>query len=329
MWDLDSGEVLHTLEGHTERVSAVVVTSDGSRAVSCSDDETLKVWDLESGEVLHTLEGHTDEVTAVAVTPDGSRAVSGSNDGTLKVWDLESGEVLHINPLLVVDDLLEKGVELFDSGEFEEALGSFERIIKQQPDNSEAQVYYLSTLSWMDMNRDLIQSANHVIDNDLVSGENLVSVYLLKGNAMLALGHYEQALDTLDRGLELDDENTELWTIRGKALIEIGNYQQALECFLKTRSLNMRDDVLSEETETYIGLCYLQLDDIVNADLKYSDLIGMGSEHPLTFYGYGMFLVMNNEPDKACKWLLRFLEDPGEELQGFVPQAQQIVDKIC
>ena len=76
VWDLESGQTLHTLEGHTDRVSAVAVV-DGRRAVSASDDGTLRVWDLESGQTLKTLEGHTAGVSAVAVV-DGRRAVSAS-----------------------------------------------------------------------------------------------------------------------------------------------------------------------------------------------------------------------------------------------------------
>ena len=75
-------------------VMAVAVTPDGRRAVSGSDDRTLKVWDLEQGALLATLEGHGGWVMAVAVTPDGRRAVSGSDDRTLKVWDLEQGALL-------------------------------------------------------------------------------------------------------------------------------------------------------------------------------------------------------------------------------------------
>jgi WD40 repeat protein len=94
VWNLESGEELRTLEGHTHWVDAVAVTPDGQRAVSASGslghDKTLRVWDLQSGKELHTLEGHTISVKAVVVTPDGRRAVS-QGYKTLRVWDLESG----------------------------------------------------------------------------------------------------------------------------------------------------------------------------------------------------------------------------------------------
>ena len=46
---------LRTLSGHSVSVDAVAVTPDGERAVSASDDQTLKVWDLSSGECIVTF----------------------------------------------------------------------------------------------------------------------------------------------------------------------------------------------------------------------------------------------------------------------------------
>jgi WD40 repeat protein len=86
--------LLRMLEGHSNYVSGVAVTADGKRAVSASQDRTLKVWDLDSGRALRTLEGHSNYVSGVAVTPDGKRAVSASQDDTLKVWDLDNGREL-------------------------------------------------------------------------------------------------------------------------------------------------------------------------------------------------------------------------------------------
>jgi WD40 repeat protein len=94
LWDLDSGEELRALVGHTHDVWAVAVTPDGRRAISGSRDTTVRIWDLESGEQLRALEVHTDSVDAVAVTWDGRRAISGSCDNTLRVWDLEPGALL-------------------------------------------------------------------------------------------------------------------------------------------------------------------------------------------------------------------------------------------
>jgi WD40 repeat protein/serine/threonine protein kinase len=86
------GPMIRTFEGHTAWVHAVVLTPDGSCAISGSWDGTLRVWDLESGQSVRTLEGHTGWVNAVAVTPDGEDAISASSDRTLRVWDLESGQ---------------------------------------------------------------------------------------------------------------------------------------------------------------------------------------------------------------------------------------------
>ena len=43
MWDAATGQVLSTLEGHSEGVSSVCLSSDGTKIVSGSGDSTVKV----------------------------------------------------------------------------------------------------------------------------------------------------------------------------------------------------------------------------------------------------------------------------------------------
>jgi WD40 repeat protein len=86
--------LLQTLEGHNSQVSCVSMTPDGSRAVSGSDDNTLRVWDLENGKCLCTLEGHSWNVNSVNITAEGNRVVSGSSDRSIRVWDTESGKCI-------------------------------------------------------------------------------------------------------------------------------------------------------------------------------------------------------------------------------------------
>jgi WD40 repeat protein len=86
--------LVRILQGHTDDVKGVALSGDGRRAVSASDDRTLKVWDVETGRELHTLRGHMSPVFGVALSVDGRRAVSASSDKTLKVWDVETGREL-------------------------------------------------------------------------------------------------------------------------------------------------------------------------------------------------------------------------------------------
>jgi WD40 repeat protein len=89
--------LLRSLLGHKGGVWGVSVTADGRRAISASDDKTLRLWDVETGACLWVLEGHAGLVRSVSVTPDGRRAISGGGselaqkDYTVRLWDLETG----------------------------------------------------------------------------------------------------------------------------------------------------------------------------------------------------------------------------------------------
>ena len=61
----------HTLTGHGREIDGVAVTGDGRRAVSGSNDRTLKLWDLENGKALRTLAGHSKDVYCVGLTGGG------------------------------------------------------------------------------------------------------------------------------------------------------------------------------------------------------------------------------------------------------------------
>ena len=86
--------LVFTLAGHSLRVNAVAVTSDGRRAVSASEDNSLKLWDLKKGIELHTFTGHSAPVNDVVILPGDQKMLSISDDHTVRVWRLETGEEL-------------------------------------------------------------------------------------------------------------------------------------------------------------------------------------------------------------------------------------------
>ena len=81
------GTLLYTYWGHSDVVSAVAWSPDGSRIASGSGDTTVQVWNAADGSNAYTYREHTSTVHAVAWSPHGSRIASASSaDKTVQVW---------------------------------------------------------------------------------------------------------------------------------------------------------------------------------------------------------------------------------------------------
>ncbi len=82
--------------GHTAPVSSVAISSDGTRALSGSWGNVVRLWDIESGRCLRILEGHTGPVNSLAWSDDEGCALSGSEDRTVRFWDVNSGRCFRV-----------------------------------------------------------------------------------------------------------------------------------------------------------------------------------------------------------------------------------------
>ncbi|KAI9654611.1 MAG: hypothetical protein M1829_000897 [Trizodia sp. TS-e1964] len=89
-WD----DCIHTFYGHSSEISSIAFSVDGTRLVSGSNDQNIKIWDTNTSTCLKTFKGHSDKVTSVAFSHDGSKMVSGSSDNTVKLWDVVNGVCL-------------------------------------------------------------------------------------------------------------------------------------------------------------------------------------------------------------------------------------------
>ena len=95
LWDVETGDHLHTLEGHTKGVRSVAFSRDGQTLASGSIDRTIRLWDVETGDHFHTLEGHLGSVYSIAFSRDSQLLASASADNTVRLWDVNDGKHLY------------------------------------------------------------------------------------------------------------------------------------------------------------------------------------------------------------------------------------------
>ncbi|TFK19343.1 hypothetical protein FA15DRAFT_697596 [Coprinopsis marcescibilis] len=92
IWDSVRGNVLGTMEGHTEGVSCVAVSPGGDLIASGSSDKTIRVWSAEAPYgLIREIRGHDHAIRSLTFSPDGTRIISASDDHTVGIWGARDG----------------------------------------------------------------------------------------------------------------------------------------------------------------------------------------------------------------------------------------------
>jgi WD40 repeat protein len=92
VWDLESGQTLHELTRHTQRLWTAAFSPSGDLLATAGDDLVIRLWDPVSGRHLHTLAGHTRSVWSVTFSPSGELLATGSDDGTARLWSIRGDQ---------------------------------------------------------------------------------------------------------------------------------------------------------------------------------------------------------------------------------------------
>ena len=90
---MGSGEVIHTLAGHTDEVLDVNFDSTGNKLVSASADRSARVFDVVHGSCTAILQGHHGEVSKALFSPSGTKVLTASSDKTAILWNAEGHQI--------------------------------------------------------------------------------------------------------------------------------------------------------------------------------------------------------------------------------------------
>lgn len=103
LWDANSGELKHTLEGHLDQVTALAFSPDSKTLASVNTINTsegenhVRLWELETGKQKQAL-ANGGQAYTVAFSPDGKWLASDgrmgmSPDSVITVWDAATGAI--------------------------------------------------------------------------------------------------------------------------------------------------------------------------------------------------------------------------------------------
>jgi len=88
IWDVETGNVLHTLANHVDAVYTVAWSPDGKRIASGAGDRTVKLWNADDGKLLITISDSLDAVLSLAFSPDGHTLAGAGADKVIRTWEI-------------------------------------------------------------------------------------------------------------------------------------------------------------------------------------------------------------------------------------------------
>jgi WD40 repeat protein len=95
LWNTSDGTLIKTLEGHSDVVTSVAISFDGTLLASGSKDGKIMLWRIPDGTLLSTFEGW-GYMKSLSFTPDGTILASASDDtnNTIMLWSVPDATVL-------------------------------------------------------------------------------------------------------------------------------------------------------------------------------------------------------------------------------------------
>jgi WD40 repeat protein len=91
LWDLASGQKLHTLPGHTMGAASLAFSPDGQWLVTGDQQNKIRGWDVKTGQLLKTIEGRGGDI---ALSPDGLLLAFKPTIDDIALWDVMAAREL-------------------------------------------------------------------------------------------------------------------------------------------------------------------------------------------------------------------------------------------
>ncbi len=90
LWNVDTGQLLATLTGHSNQIYSLKFSPDGKLLASGGKDGKTILWDVQTAQQFKTHQGDSGTVMGIGFAPDGKTLVMASTK--IVRWNFDSGE---------------------------------------------------------------------------------------------------------------------------------------------------------------------------------------------------------------------------------------------
>ena len=104
LWDAKTGDLLATMEGHTDRLNYIVYSPSGKYLLTSTGKQwpyvpkgpvSARTWDAKTGEQIAEFKNHMDTIRTAKFSPDEKQVLTSSDDHTARLWEVTSGKEIH------------------------------------------------------------------------------------------------------------------------------------------------------------------------------------------------------------------------------------------
>jgi tetratricopeptide (TPR) repeat protein len=104
------------------------------------------------------------------------------------------------------------------------------------------------------------------------------SAYYFRGSIYVKQGNDKQAMNDMNKAIELDPKMSEAYFIRGAAYYSLGNYQQVVEDLNKVINLKSGADKIKLGAHAILGNAYSKLGNIEQATSEWKIAAKLGDK---------------------------------------------------
>ena len=139
-----------------------------------------------------------------------------------------------------------------------------------------------------------------------------------------AMGYYklnllENALEDIDKVIELDNKDLRIFVDKGNVLIGLSRYDEAIECFSKV--IESESKPMIEFSYKQRGACFFQIEDYASAIKDFKMFIQLEPQNPFGFYDLANSLKCNKEYEEALYYINKAIEMSPQNADNYFIKA--------